>query len=107
MTDGFQRNIRLRHLSHGNRRLDASGLAFLLKEILQSQAVHDRTEHAHVIASATIDTRLLKFGASEEIAATRHDSDLNTLLDRGHDFLRNTADHLSVDADGSPAKRLA
>ncbi len=107
MTNGLKRNVRLGDLSHGDGSLHARGLSLLLEEILQSEAVHHRSQHAHIVAAGTIDAGLLQFGATEEVAATNNDGDLHTLLDRGNDFLRNTTNDGGVDADFASAECLS
>ena len=107
MTNGLKRNVRLGDLSHGDGGLHARGLSLLLEEILQSEAVHHRSQHAHIVAAGAIDTSLLKFRATEEVAATDNDGDLNALLHRRNNLFRDTADNRRVDADLAATKRLS
>ena len=107
MANGLQWNVRLSDLTHGNGGLHAGGLALLLEEVLQRQAVHDRAEHAHVIATGTVDTGLLQLSATEEVAAADHDGHLHALLHSGNDFLGDTTNHVGVDADLASAECLA
>src|SRR6185503_7600983 len=61
---------------HRDRGLHPRLDALLLQEVLQSQAVHDRAEHAHVVGPVAIHAALLQLGAAEEVAAADHDRDL-------------------------------
>ena len=107
MTNGLERNVRLGDLTHGDGGLHARGLSLLLQEVLQSEAIHHRAQHAHIIAAGAVDSSLLKFRAAEEVAASDDDGDLNALLHRGNDFLSDTADDGRVNADFAAAKRLS
>ena len=107
MPDGLERDIRLGDLPHGDGRLHTGGLAFLLEEVLQCEAVHNGAEHAHVIAAAAVDAGLLKFCSAEEVAAAGDDGYLNTLTYCGNDFLGDAPHHFRINADCSPAEGFA
>ena len=46
-------------LSHGDRRLHASGHVDLLEGVLKSEGVHHRRQHPHIVGPVPIDVRRL------------------------------------------------
>ena len=107
MTNGLEWNVRLGYLPHSDGSLHTRGLPFLFQEILQRETIHHSSQHAHIVAAGAIDTSLLKFRATEEVAATDNDGDLNALLHRRNNLFRDTADNRRVDADLAATKRLS
>src|SRR5699024_676719 len=59
----------LSNLRHVDGSLHAAVNVQLAQEVLQSQAVHDRAEHAHVVRTGTIHATLGKFCTTEEVTA--------------------------------------
>ncbi|EGJ74446.1 putative uridylate kinase [Streptomyces sp. Tu6071] len=96
---GAQRDVRLGHLSHRDRRLDAGVDALLLQEVLEREAVHDRAEHAHVVGPRAVHAALLQLGAAEEVAPADDDGDLGTVAYDGGDLARDGVHHVGVDPE--------
>ena len=107
MADRLERNVWFCDLTHRDGGLHASGLAFLLKEVLQGKAVHDRAEHAHVIGAGACEAGLAELDAAEEIAAADDNRHLDTCIDGLLDLAGDATHHHGVDADGAATERLA
>ena len=56
------------------------GHAGLLERILEGQAVHDRGEHADVVPGRAVHAARGGRHATEDVAATDHDADLDTAI---------------------------
>ncbi|MBB3727714.1 hypothetical protein FHR33_003574 [Nonomuraea dietziae] len=98
MPDGTARQERLGDLLHGDGGLHAGLDAALLKEVLERQAVDHRAQHAHVVASATVETAGGQGGAAEHVPAAHHDRHLNALTDGFGDGVGHMPDHAWIDA---------
>src|SRR5699024_713382 len=101
-----QRDVRLRDLSHGDRRLHAGGNALLLEEVLEGQAVHHRSEHAHVVAARPVEPALLQLCSAEEIPATDDDRALRAGPGDLRDLAGDGLHHVGVDPDATAAEHL-
>ena len=93
-------------MSHGDRRLHASLDAELLQEVLQSQAVHDRTEHAHVVGTGAVHPPLVQLGTPEEVAAADDDRDLDTVRHHIGDLAGDRVDDVGVHPELPTAEDL-
>ena len=58
------------------------------ERILQRERVHDRGEHAHVVARDAVHAGAREAGAAEEVAAADDDGDLDAELADRADFDR-------------------
>src|SRR4051812_34097858 len=103
--DRAARDVRLRHLGHGDRGLHARLRARLLEEVLQRERVHHRAEHAHVVGAAALHAALLELRTAEEVAPTDHDRDLDGLRGLGDLAGEGTHDD-GIDAESSVAECL-
>ncbi|MDQ0732765.1 hypothetical protein QFZ57_003559 [Arthrobacter sp. B1I2] len=104
--DGAARDVGLGNLPHGDGTLDAGFHACLLQEILQCQAVHDRSQHPHIVGAGAVHAALGQFRAAEEVSAAHHNGHFH-LRDRRRDLLGNVADGLGVDTQLPTAEDLA
>ena len=111
---GTQRDVRLGHLRHRDRRLHAHLRARLLEEVLQRERVHHGAEHAHVVGAAAVHAALAELRAAEEVAAADDDGDLDAVrivrvLRRrlGDLACAIAADDVGVHPERSAAERLA
>ena len=78
----------------------------LLQEVLKGEAVHDGSEHAHVVGAGTVHAALGQFGAAEEVASADDDCDLD-VGDCGRDLLGHATDGIRVNAQFPAAEDLA
>ena len=78
MADGSAKDERLRDVLHFNRGLDADWNSALLELALQSEAVDDGGEHAHVIGGRAIHSAVTGGKAAPDIAAAHDDGDLDS-----------------------------
>ena len=67
-------------LVHGDGRHDPRGHARLLERVLERQAVHDRRQHADVVAGGALHAPRRRGQAAEDVAATDHHGDLDAQL---------------------------
>ena len=84
MTDGPAPDVRLGDLVHRDGGHDPGGDPGALERILEGQAVHDRREHADVVAGRAVHAPSTGRQAAEDVAAADDDADLDAeLVDRG------------------------
>ena len=77
VADGAAADVRLGDLVHGDRGHDPGRHAGPLEGVLERQAVHDRREHADVVAGRAVHPARRGGQAAEDVAATDHDPDLD------------------------------
>jgi hypothetical protein len=106
VADGAARNVGLGHLAHGDGALDTGLDASLFQEVLQGQAVHDRSEHAHVVGAGAVHAALGELGPTEEVSAADDDGDFH-LGDGRSDLLGDGADGFRVHTELAAAEDLA
>ena len=70
-------DVRLRYARHLDRRLHPRGLALRLQRVLEGQRVHDRGQHAHVVALGGVHARAGADTAAPEVAAAHYDGDVD------------------------------
>src|SRR4051794_2578787 len=90
MPDRAQRQERLGHLGHRDRRLHARRHVDLLEGILERERVHDRREHPHVVGAVALDAGSLP--ATPDVAPAdphrRLDADVDHLGELARDEAR-------------------
>ncbi len=91
-------DVGLGDLVHVDRGHDARLHAGRLQGVLQGQGVHDRGQHAHVVAGGPVHALGGRGQAPEDVAAADDDGDLHAAVDRGADLLRDEHARLRVDA---------
>ena len=96
---GMTAVIVLDDATHRNGRHDPARDVAPFQGIAQAQGIHDRGEHAHVVAGDPIQARRLQCGATEQIAATHHKPDLDANADQLTDLQRHAVQDLRVDAE--------
>ena len=107
MTNRAQRQVGFGDLGHRDRRLDASGHAGLVDEVLQGEGIHDGTEHPHVVRARTLQPLEGKLSTTEEVTAADNDCNLDALTyGRGH-LLSDVANDLGIQADRSTSECLS
>ena len=106
MAVGTQRQVRLSDLGHVDGGLHTAIHAFLLEEVLESKAVHDRAEHAHVVTTGAVHPALLQLRAAEEVATADNHSDLSTGLGNLGDLPGHVLHHVGVDAHSPAAEHF-
>ena len=104
---GAQRKVRLGDLTHRDGRLHTGVDAALFQEVLKSQTVHHRPEHAHVVRSCTVEATLLQFGSAEEITAADDDRHLHSRDHHLGDLVCDSAQDIGVEADLTAPEHLA
>src|ERR1022692_2206037 len=97
------RYVRLRHLAHGDRRLDPRLVAELLQHILERETVDHGAEHAHVVGSRPVDTACGQRSAAEHVPAADHDRDLDPEPRRVPDLAREMRYGIRIDTEASAA----
>ena len=70
-------DVFLAHFVDADRRHHARVHAERLDGVLHRERVHDRREHAHVIAGDAVHAGARQPGAAEDVAAADHDRDLH------------------------------
>jgi hypothetical protein len=88
----------LADLVDADRRHDPGRHIIALQRALQGQGVHDRRQHAHVVAGHPVHAVLCEPGPAEYVPAPDHDGYFNTQLTRLSDFLGQTLEHGRIDA---------
>ena len=97
-------DVRLGDLVHGDRGHDPCRHAGPFEGVLQRQAVHDRREHAHVVARRAVHALRGGGQAAEDVPAAHHDADLDPEpVDLGH-LPRDERTEGGVDAVGPIAE---
>ena len=74
---GAPPDVRLGDLVHGDRGHDPGRDAGPLERVLERQAVHDRREHADVVAGRAVHPAGGRGQAAEDVAAADDDADLD------------------------------
>ena len=69
-----------------------------LERVLHRERVHDRGEHAHVIAGDAVHAGARQPRAAEDVAAADDDRDLHAQAHDLADLERDALEHLRVDA---------
>jgi hypothetical protein len=106
--DGAPRDVGLGDLPHGDRGLHTGvDVVLALQEILQREAVHHRSEHAHVVGPGPLHAPVLQLGAAEEVPATDDHRDLGTGGHHLGDLPGDRLDHRGVHPDGATPEHLA
>ena len=77
VADGAPPDVRLGDLVHRDRGHDPGRDAGPLERVLEGQAVHDRREHADVVAGRAVHPARRRGQAAEDVAATDDDPDLD------------------------------
>ena len=77
VADGAAADVRLGDLVHGDRGHDPRRHAGPLECVLQREAVHDRREHADVVARRAVHALRGGGQAAEDVPAADHDADLD------------------------------
>ena len=67
---------------------------------MQADRVHDRGEHAHMVAGDAVAARLGDRHAAEDVAAADHQADLDAEGHRLADLARDPVDDRLVDTEG-------
>ncbi len=70
-----------------------------MQSITHSQAVHNRCQHAHMVADHTVHARFCQPGATEQVTATNDYTHLNAQLDQLFDFLGHTVQYAGIDTE--------
>ena len=83
---------------NGNGRHDTSGQTGFVHRVGQGQRIHDRCQHAHVIRRSTVHTDRAACDTPKDIAATDHNSDLDTHPGNFSHLFNHTNDGCPVDA---------
>ena len=101
-------DVRLGDLVHGDRGHDPGRDARALERVLEGEAVHDRGEHAHVVAGRPVHAPRRRGQPAEDVAATDHDADLDTQAVDLRDLAGDERADRRVDAVRAiPEQRLA
>ena len=82
MADRAAPDVRLGDLVHRDRGHDPGRDADPLEGVLEGEAVHDRREHADVVAGRPVHAARRGGQAAEDVAATDDDADLDAQLVR-------------------------
>ena len=73
-------------------------LAGALEGVLQRQRVHDRAEHADVIALGGIHALHRPLAATPEVATTDHDGYIDPHLSDGHDVAGSDIESVTIES---------
>ena len=99
MADRPPADVGLGDRGHRDGGLHPGGLAEPLEGVLQSQAVDDRGEHAHVVGLGAVHARAGAGHPPPDVAAADDDGDVDAELAADLDDLAGELlDHLAVDA---------
>lgn len=99
MAKGLAANVGLGDLLDVEGGLNAGFDAVVAAGILKGHGVHDRGEHAHVVARGAVHAGRAERDAAEDVAAAHDDADLNAKLDDALDFLNHAGKNRAVDAE--------
>lgn len=99
MTEGLAADVRLGDLLDVEGGLNAGLDAVVAAGVLESHGVHDRGEHAHVVARGAVHAGGAECDTAEDVAAAHDDADLNAELDDALDFLNHAGKNRTVDAE--------
>ena len=83
----------------------ANVLVNAFQGVLQGQRVHDRGQHAHVIAGYPVDAGLGQPGAPKNVAAADDDGDLDAEACNFSDFNRDPVNDRRIDTVIFPAQQ--
>ena len=108
MRHGALPGIVLGKRRHFDGRLHAYGDALLLHDVGHGQAVHDRSEHAHVVGARAGHLALAVFHTTPEVAAADDDAHLHTHVRALFDDVAHLGNDVEVEAEVLVARqRLA
>src|SRR5665213_195136 len=99
------RNVGLGDLPHRDSSLHARLDVLLLEEILQREAVHDGSKHAHVVGASAVHTPHGQLGAAEEVAPADDHGNLNAFGHDDTDLLCNRKHDVGIDAERAIARK--
>jgi len=99
VANGPQPDIRLGHLVHHDRGLDARRHADALQGVLQRQAVHHRGDHAHVVGGGLLHAVLDAGIAAPQVARAAHQRHLDAQIVHGLDLAGDDRGLIGIDAE--------
>ena len=86
MPDCAAADVVFTNVMHRNCRHDADIGIDTFERVLQSQGVHYRGQHAHMVAGDTVDSGFSEAGAAENVAAANDDGNFDPELGNITDF---------------------
>lgn len=87
------------HANHGDGRHDDGGDVRPLQRVAHGQGIHHGRQHAHVVTGDAIHAGCTERRATEQVATTNHQADLNANTDQLADFQRHAIQDLGVDPE--------
>jgi hypothetical protein len=91
-------DVRLGNLIHRDGAHDARRRVGCLDRVLQGKAVHDRREHADVVAGRAVHPLRRRLEATEDVPAADDDADLDAARAHVRDLFRDERAHVRIDA---------
>ena len=70
-----------------------------MERITHCQAVHDRCQHAHVVAHNAVHTRFRQTSTTEQVTATNYYANLNTQLNQLFDLLSHAVKYACINTE--------
>ena len=70
-----------------------------MKCITHCKAVHDRCQHAHVVAHNAVHTCFRQTSTTEKVTATNHYANLNTQLNQFFNFLSHAVKYARINTE--------
>ncbi|MNI75041.1 hypothetical protein D3C73_1311650 [compost metagenome] len=97
MTDSPAANVRLGDLLHCDGGLHPCRDLDLFERVLQSQRIHNRGQHPHIVCSCAVNSFGAACNAPPNVTASAYDGDLNSELNDFFHLLGDRRNRLGID----------